>query len=55
MTCVVTGGTRRWNACVVRVSFSNAAITWIGGCVGLRFLTQRTEDPCGSKSRRAGT
>ena len=28
---------------------------WIAGCVGLRFLTQRTEDPCGSKSSRAGT
>ena len=35
MTCVATSGTRSWKARVVRVSFSNAAMTWIGGCVGL--------------------
>jgi hypothetical protein len=27
-------GTRNWKARVVRESFSNAAITWIGGWVG---------------------
>ncbi len=54
ITWAASGGVRISHARVMRVLRSKAAMPWMKGCSGLRFLSQRVLEPWGSLSVSSG-